>query len=624
MDLFPSRPKRHVDVIYLCSPNNPTGAAANRPQLEAWVKYALENKAVILFDAAYEAYITDPALPHSIYEIPGARECAIEFRSCSKNGGFTGVRCAFTVVPKSLNAQTKAGAFQPLHPLWLRRMTTKFNGVSYPVQRGAEALYSPEGKAQVQALIAHYLGNAKVLREGARKAGLKVFGGVNAPYIWVKAPKGVTSWQVFDKILNDANVVHYARQRFRRERRGLFPHQRLQQPRQCRGGRTAIAGVEVVNSDVAASRQSATNFSFPNDGSLPTRRYAWKFEDKSDELQFVNIIVWTTLGLVLARLAAELWLAWLNRRHVLACAGEVPPAFREIIDEPTYKKSIAYTLAKTRLGNIESIGNTIILLVVLFSGVLPRAFQFFSQWLGQSAWAMAAFLFVTGLAVSLPGWPFDWYAQFRLEQKFGFNKSTLCLWFTDRFKGLLLAMVLGYPLLALILKIVQWTGAWWWLSAWGAVMGFQFLMSVLAPVLILPLFNKFTPLPEGGLRERLFELARRTQFRAGSIQLMDGSKRSGHSNAFFTGFGRFRKIVLFDTLVQQLTEPELEAVLAHEIGHFKKSTSRKCWRSRRSACWSGFTSLPFWPGRNGFIARLVLSRDRLLRCCCCLACWRER
>jgi LL-diaminopimelate aminotransferase len=204
---IPAPPKKHVDVIYLCSPNNPTGAAATREQLEAWVKYALEHKSVILFDAAYEAYITDPALPHSIYEIPGARECAIEFRSCSKNGGFTGVRCAFIVVPKTLNAQTKSGEFKPLHPLWLRRTTTKFNGVSYIVQRAAEALYSPDGKAQVRALIKHYLDNAKVLRTGAKKAGLKVFGGENAPYIWVRTPKGVTSWQAFDKILGDANVV---------------------------------------------------------------------------------------------------------------------------------------------------------------------------------------------------------------------------------------------------------------------------------------------------------------------------------------------------------------------------------------------------------------------------------
>ena len=204
---IPAPPRRHVDVIYLCSPNNPTGAAATREQLAAWVQYAREHQALILFDAAYEAYITEPGIPHSIYELPGARECAIEFRSCSKNGGFTGVRCAFTIVPKTLNAQTRTGEFKPLHPLWLRRMTTKFNGVSYPVQRAAEALYSPAGKEQVAALIRHYLGNAAVLRQGARQAGLKVFGGVNAPYIWVGTPRGLTSWQTFDKILNEANVV---------------------------------------------------------------------------------------------------------------------------------------------------------------------------------------------------------------------------------------------------------------------------------------------------------------------------------------------------------------------------------------------------------------------------------
>ncbi len=203
----PEPPKKHVDVIYLCSPNNPTGAVATRAQLEAWVKYALENKAIILFDAAYEAYISDPAIPHSIYEIPGARECAIEFRSFSKNGGFTGVRCAYTVVPKTLLAATRTGEMKPLHPLWNRRSATKFNGVSYIVQRAAEALYTDEGKAQVKALIEHYMGNAAVLRAGAKKAGLKVFGGVNAPYIWVKCPAGVTSWQAFDKILGEANVV---------------------------------------------------------------------------------------------------------------------------------------------------------------------------------------------------------------------------------------------------------------------------------------------------------------------------------------------------------------------------------------------------------------------------------
>jgi len=204
---IPEPPRRHVDVVYLCSPNNPTGAAATRAQLEAWVQYAVREKSILLFDAAYEAYIRDPALPRSIYEIPGAQECAIEFRSFSKHGGFTGLRCAFTVVPKALKAQTKSGEFQALHPLWARRMSTKFNGVAYIIQRAAEALYSPEGQAQVQALIAHYMGNAAVLRAGARKAGLKVFGGENAPYIWVRTPKNVTSWGAFDKILGDANVV---------------------------------------------------------------------------------------------------------------------------------------------------------------------------------------------------------------------------------------------------------------------------------------------------------------------------------------------------------------------------------------------------------------------------------
>ena len=204
---IPEPPKEHADIIYLCSPNNPTGAVATRAQLEAWVSYALAHKAIILFDAAYEAYIADPAIPHSIYEIPGARQCAIEFRSFSKNGGFTGTRCAYTVVPKSLLAATRTGEYQPLHPLWNRRMATKFNGVSYIVQRAAEALYSADGKAQVAALIAHYMGNARLLVTGAKAAGLTVYGGVNAPYIWVQTPAGYNSWQAFDKILNDANIV---------------------------------------------------------------------------------------------------------------------------------------------------------------------------------------------------------------------------------------------------------------------------------------------------------------------------------------------------------------------------------------------------------------------------------
>ena len=203
----PQPPSGHVDIVYLCFPNNPTGAVALRAQLEDWVAYAKEHGAILLYDAAYEAYIRDPNIPRSIFESPGARECAIEFRSFSKTGGFTGVRCGFTVMPKALLASTKDGRKFPLHSLWHRRWSTKANSVSYPVQRGAEAIYSPEGRAQVRALIDHYMGNAKILRQAAEGAGLLVYGGVNAPYIWVKTPAGLTSWQMFDRMLTELNVV---------------------------------------------------------------------------------------------------------------------------------------------------------------------------------------------------------------------------------------------------------------------------------------------------------------------------------------------------------------------------------------------------------------------------------
>jgi LL-diaminopimelate aminotransferase len=204
---MPEVPSERVDLIYFCSPNNPTGAVATRQRLEDWVRFALENEAVILFDAAYEAYIAEPGIPHSIYEITGARRCAIEFRSFSKSGGFTGVRCAFTVVPKELEGQVGRDERRPLHPLWNRRFSTKFNGVSYVTQRAAEALYSPEGKSEVASLISHYMGNAEILREAVANSGLEPYGGVNAPYIWVRGPDETTSWDVFDRILTEANVV---------------------------------------------------------------------------------------------------------------------------------------------------------------------------------------------------------------------------------------------------------------------------------------------------------------------------------------------------------------------------------------------------------------------------------
>ena len=276
------------------------------------------------------------------------------------------------------------------------------------------------------------------------------------------------------------------------------------------------------------------------------------------------------LLLILGRVFAELWLSRLNRSHVCAHANDVPTVFHGMIDEPKYRRSIDYTLAKSRFGDIVNMFDAAILMAVLFSGVLPWAFERFSANFGSSVWTMAGFLFGVGIAVSVPALPFDWYAQFRVEERFGFNTTTLKTWIVDRIKGLLLAVLLGYPLLVLVLKMIEWTGPSWWLWATVVVITFQLLLLLIAPAIIMPLFNKFTPLPEGELRERLFALAQRTDFPARRIEVMDGSKRSRHSNAFFTGLGSFRKIVLFDTLIGQLTHAELESVLAHEVGHCKK------------------------------------------------------
>lgn len=203
----PSIPEAPADLIYLCYPNNPTGATATREQLRQWVDYARSHGAIILYDAAYEAYIVEPGIPRSIYEIEGARECAIEFRSFSKTSGFTGVRCAFTVIPRGLEARTAGGAAQPLHPLWLRRQTTKFNGASYIVQRGAAAVYTEAGREQVTTLIRHYLQNANLLRGACQARGWSVYGGVNAPYVWVRCPAGLDSWSFFDRMLRHLHVV---------------------------------------------------------------------------------------------------------------------------------------------------------------------------------------------------------------------------------------------------------------------------------------------------------------------------------------------------------------------------------------------------------------------------------
>ena len=206
-NFIPSIPSNRIDVIYLCYPNNPTGTTLTKAELKKWVDYALSHDALILFDAAYEAYIREDDIPHSIFEIEGAKRCAIEFRSFSKTAGFTGVRCGYTVIPKEVTATTATGERVALNALWNRRQCTKFNGTSYITQRGAEAIYSKEGKQQVRETIDYYMENARIMREGLTAAGIQVFGGKNAPYLWVKTPEGFTSWQFFDHLLNEANIV---------------------------------------------------------------------------------------------------------------------------------------------------------------------------------------------------------------------------------------------------------------------------------------------------------------------------------------------------------------------------------------------------------------------------------
>ena len=206
-NFVPEFPKKVPDMIYLCFPNNPTGTTLNKKDLKKWVDYAKRNKSIILFDSAYEAFISEEDVPHTIYEIEGAKDVAIEFRSFSKTAGFTGIRCAYTVVPKNLKGYTKDGKEIELNALWNRRHGTKFNGVSYPVQRAAEAVYSEEGQKQIKENIEYYMNNAKIIKEGLQEAGYTVYGGINAPYIWLKVPEGLTSWEFFDKLLNKANVV---------------------------------------------------------------------------------------------------------------------------------------------------------------------------------------------------------------------------------------------------------------------------------------------------------------------------------------------------------------------------------------------------------------------------------
>jgi STE24 endopeptidase len=305
-------------------------------------------------------------------------------------------------------------------------------------------------------------------------------------------------------------------------------------------------------------------------------------------------------ALLALRVAADTWLDTLNRRYVRAHAAAPPAGLREVMDGETYHRAVEYTLAKNSFGQWQGWYEALWLFAWLGLGLLPPLFNFLAGIFGASTWGQAAVLCALGLIMALPDLPWSWSAQFRLEARFGFNKSTLKLWVVDLVKGAAVGLVLGYPLLCLVLWFFHWQPKWWWLWAWAALMIFQLVMVALAPRLIMPLFNKLTPMQEGELRERLLELAQRTGFRCAAIDVMDGSKRSTHSNAFFTGFGRFRRIVFYDTLLAQLTPRELEAVLAHEIGHYRRGHVPKMFFLSALASLAAFGLLAWLAGQDWF------------------------
>jgi STE24 endopeptidase len=277
-----------------------------------------------------------------------------------------------------------------------------------------------------------------------------------------------------------------------------------------------------------------------------------------------------TGALVLVRGLAEWCLDQMNLTHVQAHLGKLPSGWKSVMDESTFSRSLDYTLAKGKYSQYFGIYGTLILLAILFSGFLPSIEHKWTTHFGESIWMQSGFLCFVVTFLALLDLPWNFWSQFYLEDRFGFNKSTRKLWVIDQVKMFILGWVIGWPMITLLLWIVAKAGDQWWIWAWCVLLVFQMVMLILAPMLILPLFNKLTPLDEGSLKDRLMQLAERTGFGMSAIQVMDGSRRSGHSNAFFTGFGKFRRIVLFDTLIEQLDEAEVEGVLAHEIGHFKK------------------------------------------------------
>lgn len=284
----------------------------------------------------------------------------------------------------------------------------------------------------------------------------------------------------------------------------------------------------------------------------------------------MTIPVIVVLVMLAAKFIAATCLDILNMRSVRAHSGDIPESFKDFMDFDTYRKGISYTIDKTKFGIFESFCGLIFLSLVLALWILPKMFDLGMDAFGVSVFGQAVTLIAMAVVLSLPDLPFELYSQFVIEQEYGFNNSTIKLWIADKFKSLLVGLVLGAPILTLLLWFSESFKQTWWIWGFIAVAIFQILMIIVYPRFIIPLFNKLEDLPDGELKERLFDLADRGGFKARTIQVIDGSKRSSHSNAYFTGFGKFRRIVLFDTLIEQLDTPELEAVLAHEIGHYKK------------------------------------------------------
>jgi STE24 endopeptidase len=318
------------------------------------------------------------------------------------------------------------------------------------------------------------------------------------------------------------------------------------------------------------------------------------------------------LALLALKTIASLALDWLNLKHTQKCADEVPPSFRDFMDKETYAKSTDYTVARTRFGILSEIFDALILALVLVCGFLPWLYDSFGTVFGASIFGQSLVLICILFVLGLPSLPFDWWSTFRLEASFGFNKSTLKLWITDKVKGAFIGLLIGLPLLALLLYLVNALGQSWWLWGFGVFFLFQLIMVVAFPMYIMPLFNKLEPLEAGELKDRLFALADRTGFKAQTILVMDGSKRSGHSNAFFAGFGRFRRIVLYDTLIDQMNVTEIEAVLAHEIGHYKLGHIPKMIILSAVSTFIMFAVLGWLTNANWFVEAFYFEPEKVL------------